>query len=305
MSLSLPKTLFLSAVAAFSLSPLSEAITIRDDTADSAYISLGANSAYQAAGFFDDGFGGTLVADPYGLDQYVITSAHLVDQGRIVPGTTTFTVGGNSYGIAGVVIAPNYNSTTLVNDLAIVRLTTSVTGVTPVPYYTGSAEAGKTITLIGYGYTGTGLTGEQIGTGGTRRGANNVIDAIDASTVSSGLPSTSYLFDFDQPPTTPGTSFNIGSNTPLTLEGMIASGDSGGGDFAVIGGTLYLVGVHSYDASADGNSNASYSDVGGSTRVSNFSGFIAQTIPEPASGGLILGGVALLGSLRRSRKTLR
>ncbi|HSI10747.1 MAG TPA: trypsin-like serine protease [Chthoniobacter sp.] len=301
MQFSLPKTLFLSAMAAVALSPLSQAVTIRDDTADSAYIALGADSAYQAAGFFDDAFGGTLVADPYGLDQFVITSAHLVEQGRIVPGTTTFTVGGNSYGIASVVISPGYNGTTLMNDLAIVRLTTSVTNVTPVPYYTGSAEAGKTITMIGYGYTGTGSTGEQIGTGGTRRGANNVIDAINASTLGS-LPSTSYAFDFDQPPSTPGTSFNIGSSVPLTLEGMIASGDSGGGDFAVIGGTLYLVGLHSYDSSADGNSNASYSDIGGSTRVSLFSSFIAQTIPEPASMGLFLGGVALLGSLRRRHK---
>lgn len=305
MRLSFPKTIFLSACAAVALSPLSQAITIRDDTPDSAYTSLAANTLYQAAGSFDGGsWGGTLIADPFGQNIYVLTAAHLVNNNLIVPGVTHFTVGGNTYDVAATSIAPGYNSSTQLNDLAIVRLATPVTNVTPVAYYTGAAELGQTITMIGYGITGTGLTGEVGTSGGTRRAANNVIDVLDASTLGS-LPSTSYAFDFDQPPSTPGTSFNIGSSTPLALEGLISSGDSGGGDFAVIGGTLYLVGVHSYVAAADGSANASYSDVGGSTRVSLFSGFIAQNVPEPGSAGLLAGGLAVVGGLRRRRRVIR
>jgi len=307
MRLSLSKTLFLSAFATVALSPLSEAITIRDDTSDSAYTSLAANTLYQAAGSFDGGsWGGTLIADPFGQNIYVLTAAHLVNSNLIVPGVTHFTVGGNTYDVAATTIAPGYNSSTQLNDLAIVRLATPVTNVTPVAYYTGSdaAELGQTITMIGYGLTGTGSLGQQSNTGGIRRAANNVIDLLDASGAGT-LPSTSYLFDFDQPPSTPVTSFNIGSTTPLTLEGMISSGDSGGGDFAVIGGTLYLVGVHSYVAAADGSANASYSDVGGSTRVSLFSGFIAQNVPEPGSAGLLAGGLAVVGGLRRRRRVIR
>lgn len=302
MRFPLPKSLILNAFCAVALAPLASAITIRDDTSDSAYISLGANSAYQAAGYFDGGsWGGTLIADPFGLDQYVVTATHLVQAGLIVPGTTHFIIGGNTYDVAGYVSAPNYDPSDQNNDLTIVRLATSVTGVTPIPYYAGSAELSQTITMIGYGLTGTGLTGAQTGTGGIRRGANNVIDALNASTVSSGLAPTSYLYDFDQPPTTPVTSFNIGSRTPLALEGMIAPGDSGGGDFATIGGVTYLVGVHSYIAASDGNADSSYSDVGGSTRVSLFSSFIAQNIPEPGSAALLVGGVAVLGRRRRRR----
>lgn len=301
MHFSFPKTLFLSALATLALAPLGQAITIRDDVPDSSYLTLAADPTYQAAGSFDGGsWGGTLIADPFGQNIYVLTAAHLVSGGQIVPGVTHFTIGGNTYDVAGATVAPGYNSGTQLNDLAIVRLATPVTNVTPVAYYTGSAELGQQITMIGYGITGTGSTGQVGAGGGIRRAANNIIDVLDASTVG-GLPSTSYLFDFDQPPMTALTTPNTGSRTPLALEGMLSSGDSGGGEFAVIGGTLYLVGINSYVADTDGNPNGSYSDLGGATRVSLFSSFISATIPEPASAGLLLGGAALLGSLRRRR----
>ena len=98
------------------------------------------------------------------------------------------------YDVASVVTAPSFNlSGHLENDLAVVRLSLSVTGVTPVPFYiTGTSELNQTITLIGYGFTGTGLTGGTTADS-QRRGANNVIDALDASSISADLNLTSYL----------------------------------------------------------------------------------------------------------------
>ncbi len=309
----LAKACLAVALGCLVLVPRAHSITIRDDVADSNYIALGAQSTYQAAGEFTGGFGGTLIADPSGLNEYVITATHLVVADLIVPGSTTFTIGGNTYNIASVTSAPNYNSTDQENDLSIVRLSSPVTGVTPVAYYTGNLELNQTITMIGYGLTGTGLTGAT-GGAGTRRGANNVIDVLDASTISSSLPSTSYLFDFDNPSGTSNSlsSLNTGgvahsSPTALPLEGALASGDSGGGQFATIGGTLYLVGVNSYIAAPSGNPdatnpNGSYGDIDGATRVSDFSSFIAQTVPEPGSATLLLAGAGALGSVRRRSK---
>ena len=244
----------------------------------------------------------------------MVTAAHLVTNDQIVPGATQFLVGGNYYDVASAVVAPDYDATGhLENDLAIVRLSSPVIGVTPIPYYTGSSELGQTITLIGYGFTGTGLTGGQAGTGGTRRGANNVIDALNASTISSNLNSTSYLTDFDNTSESSNTlgfaqTGGAADSSPfaLPLEGSTAEGDSGGGDFATIGGTLYLVGVHSYLAAPSDNPDAAnpagyYGDVDGSTRVSLFSSFIAQNAPEPGSTVLLAGGVVVIGGLCRRR----
>lgn len=294
------KSLFLATLGSLAFLPLASAITIRDDQADSSYLSLGADPLYQAAGEFAGGFGGTLIADPSGSDQYVVTATHLIYNNNVGIGSA-FTIGGNTYTVASYVSAPGYDPLTQMNDLTIIRLSSSVTGVTPIPFYTGSAEQGQTFTMIGYGLTGTGATGATT-SDGLRRGANNVIDAANASQVSSGLPSTSYLFDFDQPPFTPNTSFNLGSNVPLTLEGMIALGDSGGGDFAMIDGTLYLVGVHSYVAAPSGAvPNSGYGYLGGSTRVSLFSDFIEQNIPEPGSVALLVGGVGVVAGRRRRK----
>ncbi|MEP6669158.1 MAG: trypsin-like serine protease [Chthoniobacter sp.] len=300
----LAKSFFIAALGALAFPSISPAITIRDDTADSSYITLGADPAYQAGGFFNSGFGGTLIADPLGLNQYVITATHLITDGQIVPGSTEFTIGGNSYAVAGYISAPGYDSSTQNNDLTIVRLASSVTGITAVPYYTGSAELGKTITFIGYGLIGNGVTGAINAPDGQRRGANNVVDVLNASLVSGGsLAATSFLTDFDDPS---GTSNTLGgvsssSSTALPFEGSFALGDSGGGAFANIGGTVYLVGVNSYVTSSQGDGIAKYGEIDGFTRVSAFSGFIAQNVPEPGSAALLVGGMAMLGGLRRRR----
>ena len=59
------KSLLITVLAGLALAHSARAMTIRDDTPDSSYIALGAQSTYQAAGAFSGGsFGGTLISDP-------------------------------------------------------------------------------------------------------------------------------------------------------------------------------------------------------------------------------------------------
>jgi len=97
--------------------------------------------------------------------------------------------------------------------------------------------------------------------------------------------------DFDNPHNAADNGF--GSATPLTLEGCVAPGDSGGGVFITIGSQTYLEGVISFVASIDGNSNSDYGDASGFGRVSAFIPWITSTIPEPSASTLLVAGAGL------------
>ncbi len=100
--------------------------------------------------------------------------------------------------------------------------------------YTGTSEFGQVGTYVGFGLTGTGLTG--YGTlDNQKRAFQNVIDG------SFGNPSILLGSDFDNPHSTADSGF--GSAIPLLLEGCVTPGDSGGGVFIMEGSQYYLAGV--------------------------------------------------------------
>lgn len=84
---------------------------------------------------------------------------------------------------------------------------------------------------------------------------------------------------------------SYGSAMPLTYEGMIAPGDSGGGLFVPCGSiTSYsddcLAGITSFGwGRLDGDPNSDFGDVAGYTRVSPFLSWIYSFIGAPSSGG--------------------
>ena len=271
------------------------AIVRRDDVADESYISLGSPANFPASGFITakNGvpLGGTLI-DPL----YVLTAAHI--QGDIVPGVTTFTIGGAPYVIAEQRPHSAFNATgKFDNDINVVRLAMPVLNVTPASYYTGVAELNSTATTIGYGETGTGLTGSAVGTAGQRRGAQNTVDAFGDGAV---FPTTSFMADFDRPGFP--LESTIGSFIPLPLEGTVALFDSGGGIYANFGGGPVLIGINSFTASRDGTPNNDYGDLFGATRVSLFSGYIAANIPEPTAFMLALFGAIAVRAAGRPRR---
>ncbi len=275
-------------ICASLLSHSLSAATRRDDQPDSSYLNLAADPDYAPVGKFQGSLTGsaTLIAA-----DWVLTTAHL-----LVSSASTFTINGSSYTPSQWVVHPGWTGNAFNGfDLVLVRLNTPVPGVAPASLYLGSSEVGQVGTFVGWGFTGTGLTGWQT-LDNQKRAFENVIDG------DFGNPSVLLGSDFDNPHNAADNDF--GDPTPLLLEGAVAPGDSGGGVFLFDGEESYLAGVISFVAGRDGNGNADYGDVSGFGRVSTFAPWINSVIPEP-SASLILAtaGVSLLVRRHHQRKS--
>lgn len=301
------------------------ASTIRDDTPDSDYTSLSAQSQYAAEGVIDvitsteDVLGsGTLVAP-----DWVLTAAHVVTENEMGPAfpasevsfgqgavTTEFTAQPDS--ISQVVVESGYdgNGSSQGNDLALVQLSAPITNVAPatiLPLSMEGMELGQVATMVGYGETGTGLTGAQSDSAGTRRAVQNVLDAFGDSFVTGGTPkhpvtynytptgfdvsSNVVLSDFDDPHST--SLSRMGSDLPLPLEGSTAPGDSGGGVFITLDGQTYLAANTEFGLTVTGATPESkYGEVDGYTRLATpmSTDFIDQTLVSDSSWNQSGGG---------------
>lgn len=187
------------------------------------------------------------------------------------------------------------------NDLALIQLDQAVTQVAGYALYGGADPIGLDVLVTGYGQTGLGTTGATAGTGGTLHWGRNTYD----TRLVGGL---SAVFDFDN-----GASANnlFGGLGLGTAEASLASGDSGGASFIDVGGSLRLVGVHSFIgrddqglADVDGSLNSSFGEFAGDTELvtqANRDWLLAVTaVPEPAAAWLW--GLGLLAiAVRRAR----
>jgi hypothetical protein len=288
-------------ILACALPTLSQAGTIRDDRDPQLYLSLAAEPQFASVGRIDArNAGGSLIGSGTLIaPQFVLTAAHVVDH----LSSLQFSLGGTSYTAANWIANPNWNGNlTTGYDLAVVELSASVSGIAPAVRYDASNELNALGTFVGFGRTGTGLSGATSFDGQARAGTN-VLDGFYDNNP------RILTADFDNPHS--GLVNSQGSAVPTNLEYMIAPGDSGGGLFIDTASGFMLAGVNSFAAAFDGKVDSNYGDVSGDIRVSLFNGWIDQAIdrllalsgpealpmiavPEPSSWRLACFG-ALLG----------
>ncbi|NEO54802.1 MAG: trypsin-like serine protease [Okeania sp. SIO3B5] len=202
-------------------------------------------------------------------NHYILTAAHCItdyDSGNVNvnSGSAFFRTGAGDVlnndieiGLNRFIKHPNYNTITLENDIALLRLVTKAQeNIDRYGIYREDDEIGQVFTKIGYGVTGTGAAGNQRDEGfdsKKRIGENRYEQIID----------THINFDFDD-----GSAANnkLGNTGEGNEEVNTAPGDSGGPGF--IGNLIASV------TSFGDDDTSSFGDIAYDTRVSLFQGFI-------------------------------
>ena len=266
---------------------------IRSDRSDALYRTLAAQPEFDSVGRFNwNEPGGSFLGSGVLIsDEWVLTAGHVVggtdDRGAGVT-NLRFEVGGATVFADQWIPHPNWalsgGEANLFAgwDLGLVRLDRAVTNVEPASLFLDRDELGQQATLVGFGATGTGLTGAT-GPSGTKRAGNNTVDVVGGA--QSGGSDARFRFshdrliavDFDQPGVA-GQS-TLGSTAALNLEYLTAPGDSGGGLFLTDAeGQQRVAGITSLGSSTDGDGvNSDYGDRASFTRVSGFVDWIELT----------------------------
>lgn len=268
---------------------------------------LGLASPFSGVGSIDGG-SGTLIDSTH-----VLTAAHLFGTGTIDPTGINFSLengaGTTTFAASRVDVDPSFvgvgNDDAY--DIAIVTLADPV----PSTYktytlYTDPLTAGTTLTLVGYGRTGDGVTGYYPATPGRRVGKNNadafLLPGGNSYSATYAAGDQTYLFDFDSPDETPGLlgGASLGNNVETT----IGTGDSGGPGFVQIGGAYQIAAINNFNTQFGtapylGPAIPLFGSGGGGAIISAYQGFIASidpgVVPAPEPNAPIALALGVLG----------
>lgn len=197
-------------------------------------------------------FSGVVVAP-----RYVLTASHVV--GAAQPAAVTVRINTHATPVSRAVtaIARFPTASFPYDDLALLTLESEVPGEVQIHQIHEQDITGPvTITLVGYGASGTGDTGPSVGAAPTvKRSGVNRVDGVTSTVDASGRTSAFYLFDFDGPS---GNGAYGGASLGNALETGLASGDSGSPAFVQIDGQWRLLGINTLAAPAPGSTAVDY-----------------------------------------------
>jgi hypothetical protein len=206
--------------------------------------------------------------------RHILTAAHCItdDFGNLnlLPANVRFflSFGGNiTKSIAATALTPHPDwrgfSAGVFDDIAVITLAEDLPAGVPIYELldrsfaappTGNLGVGvETITLVGYGRSGTGTTGPQNSgvynvtpTFDVKRVGENVVDGLFSETITSTIPEV-FLFDFDDPNPLRTPNQTGGLSLGNRRETQLGPGDSGGPSFVTdADGRMKLAGVNTF-----------------------------------------------------------
>jgi hypothetical protein len=195
-------------------------------------------------------------------ERWVLTAAHMAKAMQELKTRPRLVFAGREYEIQSYHLHPDWRKGNPVSDVALIYLKRAVTSVDPTPVYRQNDEGGKTVIIVGHGYTGK--IGEKPLAkelwDRKKRASINTVDRVSPRVLGLKIKAPDEASD---------------------LQGAAAPGDSGGPAFVETREGIFVIGIGS--ATDDANANGIIGDVGDweiYARASAFASWIDGVIDE-------------------------